>query len=290
MYAGWTKLYKVTFNTGSGSPTVVEVPEGEKCAAPADPTKAGNAFTGWATDTSKGYYYDFNSRVFQDITLTATWGSPGAPKINGYILEAEYCPSIERMQGATYSGGAYGTGLIHNDFKDDGYAEASNGFYVQFTYVTGNTLEFIVNSNKAVDDANLYVRLAGEYHIPGFSICADPTDPRCVTTATSQQNLEISKGALYTITINGERAMYDGDGFITFDVPSALANNKFQDYSLKLNCHLNEGENVIRMITDNSVYHYGTAEATSPMIDCIKIFTSAELTYANAKESLIDGR
>jgi len=293
-YAGWTKLYTITFNSNGGSAvSSVQVPEGSKCTAPADPTKSGSGFVGWLSDVTKEYYFDFNSKVYADATLTAKWGATSAKRMYGYIFEAEYCPDIETMQGATYSGGAFGTGFIHNDKKDNGEAQASNGFYVQFNYVTGNNIKFVIHSDTEVTDAKMYVRLAGQYHIPGYSICGNSADARCRTSSTSEENMPITQGAYYPIKLNGTPLTNYGpnqDGFITFEVPSALDNCVFQDYILELNAHLVAGDNTLELVTENSCYLYGTACATAPMIDCVKIFTTAQLTFANAKESLINDR
>jgi uncharacterized repeat protein (TIGR02543 family) len=72
IYAKWLATYTVTFNVDVGSAVPAQtVVQGGKVTKPADPTKPGNAFTGW-------YYgdtlWDFSQdTVTQAITLTARW-------------------------------------------------------------------------------------------------------------------------------------------------------------------------------------------------------------------------
>ena len=53
----------------------------------------------------------------------------------------------------------------------------------------------------------------------------------------------------------------------------------FEDYTIAVNLSLKEGENVVRMMTANSHGMGGTMAGTAPVIDCIKITTSANLSW-----------
>lgn len=64
--------FTVTFdpNDGTGEPETLYYLSGSKVAKPADPTRAGYAFTDWYNGDEK---YDFDQLVTTDLTLTAHW-------------------------------------------------------------------------------------------------------------------------------------------------------------------------------------------------------------------------
>ena len=63
--------YKVAFNTDGGNVIGTQtIPEGEKAARPADPTKNGYTFKEWQLN---GTAYNFNTPVTADITLVAVY-------------------------------------------------------------------------------------------------------------------------------------------------------------------------------------------------------------------------
>jgi len=54
----------------------------------------------------------------------------------------------------------------------------------------------------------------------------------------------------------------------------------FQNYVITTELHLKEGENVIRLVTNNKEDHGGTFNAETPLIDCLYIYSSAEASWA----------
>lgn len=66
------KTYKVNFNTADGTPVPAEqtINAGETVTKPADPTKEGYIFKGWAIGNTE---YDFSAPVNENITLVAVW-------------------------------------------------------------------------------------------------------------------------------------------------------------------------------------------------------------------------
>ena len=51
--------------------------------------------------------------------------------------------------------------------------------------------------------------------------------------------------------------------------------------------NLNEGENTIELVTNNSEHMSGaTMEATAPMVDCMMLYTSAELTWEPVESNI----
>ena len=64
-------VYTISFNTDGGSEVVSqEVEEGKKINKPADPSKEGYEFLGWYLN---GKYFDFESKVEENLTLEAKW-------------------------------------------------------------------------------------------------------------------------------------------------------------------------------------------------------------------------
>ena len=268
IYAHWLQRLKCRFDLNySGAPaaTEVEVIQKQAVARPADPTRDGYQFIGWVVDKdTQNEYYDFTRLFTANTTLYAKWGAAGSPK--AYRFEAEYCDVITKgmgMGGATYSGGQRGKGLIQ---EDDGTIKASNGYFVHFLYVTGNNLEFHINSDAA-GTAKIDMRLSAEYK-EAFSINSTGTNG----------------ASKYTIKVNGNAIDYNTISFT--NIPAQGQGYKaFEDYPLTASVPLVAGENVIEMITDNEDLLYGTAQATAPMIDCLTFETSQTLTWLNAKAS-----
>lgn len=175
-----------------------------------------------------------------------------------YVFEAEYvdCSNIGNVDG--WSGGGSGTDIIAPDM---GNHDTSNGFYVTYLYTNNVALEFKINSDKDVNDAKIVWRLSAEG--------AD------YTISTSN----------YKVTVNDKELQFAAVQFK--NVPGVGDMLKFKDYTLATNVSLKKGENVIKLITANTNSLGGTTTATAPIVDCIKITTSAVLSW-NPVESNLD--
>ena len=67
-------VHTVTFETNGGSAIAgVEVAQGQKLTAPADPTREGHKFLGWYMDAALTQVYDFEAPVTGDLILYAKW-------------------------------------------------------------------------------------------------------------------------------------------------------------------------------------------------------------------------
>ena len=161
------------------------------------------------------------------------------------------------MQGATYSGGSNGRNLIQKD--DTKEAKASNGYFVHHLYEKGNNLVFDLNVDVEDTKATIYMRLSAEYKTP-VEIDAD----------------------MYKVKVNGVAMNY---GSITFEnvPPQGDGWKPFSDYLLTAEVTLKAGTNKIEMITDNMEKMYGTALSTAPMVDCLKVYSTSEVTWPTAK-------
>lgn len=169
-----------------------------------------------------------------------------------YVFEAEWSEGIEDMTGYGYSGTTTGLNMIQPDSYSKG---ASNGYYVSYLYNYGMTLTWHITASTALEKVAFTARFAAEY--VNFSI-------------TSSE---------YMITVNGSPIGYQT---ITFDnVPTTerIKMVDFEDYLLNENVSLQEGENEIKFITNNSKAMTGTMYATAPVVDCFKLVTEGELTW-----------
>ena len=264
-----TRMRTVTFDynyTGAPEDTKVDVEVRKPVSKPeTDPTRAGYKFLGWTTDESGYSLYDFDTKVRDDITLYAAWEAEGETLTKRYVFEAEYAPSVMNLDGATYSGGANGKQCIGYDYNGDMFA--SNGYYVHFLYVRyeparnyGSKLDF--NFTAAANGTmSVLFRLSAEYGQEG-------------------EDITVTKD-MWKAKLNGTQLDYQT--IVFKDVPKQGAGNKaFEDYTLAVNVEVKAGENKFEFITDNDTILQGTAQATAPMIDCLKIKTDTDLTWAEA--------
>ena len=77
LYAKWIDngtckdTYRVKFDSNGGSAVATQmVEEGNYSKEPKDPTRNGYVFLGWYLN---GYKFNFNTRIYEDITLEARW-------------------------------------------------------------------------------------------------------------------------------------------------------------------------------------------------------------------------
>ena len=179
-----------------------------------------------------------------------------------YVFEAEYAklPTV----GAGWSGGMGG---VNPDL--DGEFNASNGYFVVGMYANTSTLTFEIVSDKAVDDAKIVARFSTED--PAGLLNGSESDPK---------SYSITKDT-FQVKVNGEALAYET---ITFN--AIKVTNKFRDYTIASNVSLKEGVNVIELVTNNEQSLGGTTLATAPLVDCIKITTSATLTWEPNEDNL----
>lgn len=258
LYAKWieagTNYLTVTFDLGyTGAPEaqVVNVEENATVSQPSDPTRVGYSFNGWFADPEGTTAYDFSAPVTAPQTAYATW-TRTASGSNEYIFEAEDV-DLTGKRGNGYSGEAEGKGLIQRE-AEGGPTQASNNRFVGYTYTPQLCLDFYFVSDQAVSDATIVARLSGEF--------AD-------LTLTPD---------MFTISLNGESIDY-GKIEIT-DVPAGNI-KVFEDFVLVEGASLLEGENHLSFLVNNDVNWIGggTVAATAPVIDNVKITTSAVLWW-----------
>lgn len=275
--------YTVTFDyQGNGTNATQSVKYKGKLTKPADPTApAGKKFYGWMNANDGGRIWNFNRRllnaVMGDMTLVPCFIDASK---DVQTFEAEYVPDImgedgTGMSGATYSGGNKGKGLIAKDWDYELSAshkvgtlnadgdEYLPGAFVHFLYVQGDTLTWKLTASAADTNVVLFARFGAEY-------------------ATYAE--DFGKGRKYsfndemfTIKVNDEAIKY---GSIELrNVPEVGNFLPFSDYMVSAAVTLKEGENIIQMKVDNDITIYSTAKGVAPTVDCIRLVSSANLTW-----------
>ena len=265
LYALWTQdgatYHDVTFDYDFYGARITEysypVIEGGKVAKPsADPERYGYVFAGWY-DTS-GAEFDFDGAITADITVVAHWTKDAAFEgKREYVFEAEDV-DLTGKSGPALSGQAVETGMIVTIANRN----ASGDRCVSYLYRNGLYLDFAFASDIAVSDATISVSLSAEYR--DFTYNPDN----------------------YGIYLNGEKVDYDDIVFTGVPAPddNYVDCLNFKYYTIGINMPIKEGENVLRLMTENSVTMDGTTlEAAAPMVDAVRINTSAVLTWDGSK-------
>ena len=261
IYAGWLDssktYYTVTFDLnyeGAPAASTLKVEANKYVTLPDNPTRDGYEFVNWYTEKACENKFKIVTPVTGDMTLYADW-------VSQYVFEAEYVDDIVNMSGAGYSGTATGYELIKKD--KNGEAKASNGYYVTYLYYKDATLTFKINSDAAVDDAKLILRLSAEV----MDISLTTTD--------------------YNVVVNDSMIGYSQIDIKDVPAQGSGKTKEFADFTITKKMSLKSGENTIKLVTNNSKAMFGTMASTAPMIDCIKISTNAKLTFANKEEENI---
>ena len=189
-------------------------------------------------------------------------GGSNPPGSETYTFEAEYATLPSK--GAGWSGGMGG---VSPDL--DGDFNASNDYFVVGMYAKDSTLTFEITADKAVTDAKIVARFSTE-------------DPASLLNGGGEnpKSFSITKDS-FQIKVNGTALAYNT---ITFN--NIKPTNKFQDYTIATGVSLKEGTNIIELVTNNEVSLGGTTEATAPIVDCIKVTTSAQLTWQPNESNL----
>lgn len=226
------------------------------------PEREGYLAVGWYTDEACTEEFDFNTRIRKNYSLYAKW-------LKENVFEAEYTqftnigPDGEDKPGQGESNNPKGTNLIEWDQYNAG---ASGDYYVSYLFYEGAYLEFHINAEEAVTDAVLVLRATVDLYDMFF--------------ATGDSTGEKDGFGIY---VNGTRYSFN------YDLTGAIApppdgdgyNQKrpFEDYTISMTVSLQKGENVIRLVTENDRFFYGTMAAAAPMIDCIKIYTDVSIDW-----------
>lgn len=180
-------------------------------------------------------------------------GSDGTEK--SYVMEAEYI-NLDGVSGAGISSDQSGVDMICGDGtreqKDLGW---SNGYFVGYTYATGLELDFVFKSD-AETTATIILRLGSELG----DLSLDPTT--------------------FSVIINGAEITYSN----MYVEGSSMESMKFSDKTVATNAKLKEGENTLTLKVLSNTFMNGT-KTGGPCVDCVKIETSAKLTWTDKTDN-----
>ena len=254
LYAGWLEsgvvYHTVTYDANyEGAVTYTQkVKDDSRAVRPEGIVREGYELFSWYTDAACTEEFSFaRDKITADVTLYALWGKV-------YLFEAENV-NFDELEGPGFSNTASGPNMILSD--SDGAAQASGGFYVSYLYKNGLALEFHIVSDKAVDNARLTLRLSAE--VKDFVI----------------------NGDTYVVEVNGTSVGYPDIAFtgITSSGTGSGKVRPFTDHLITASLNLKEGDNVIRLVTNNNEPMGGIMYATAPMVDCIKISSVSQLSW-----------
>ena len=193
--------------------------------------------------------------AFSMIGLTACGGEQteggGDSQSEGYVLEAEYV-SLEGLISDTYSGSIGDVNLVYGEGTDAEKALGwSNGYYVGPTYDAGFTLNFVFTSDQ---DASAAITLRLGSDLGAIALNA----------------------ANFSVKLNGTAI-----NFGTLSVPKSdggMAAIAFKDFQIVSNAQLKSGENTLSLTVLENLLWGGNKQG-GPMVDCVKIKTTANIEY-----------
>lgn len=254
LYAGWLERkegYSIaTFYLNDGTEDVylrVEFEDDSRISEPETaPARSGYIFGDWYSDAACTEEFNFSMRRTGDVDIYASWRTI-------YTFEAEYT-NLTGKYGSGYSGANSDLGLITADNTEHG--TASNGYFVGWLYYTDASIDFTFTSDVAIDDVTLVFRLSAEYDD---------------LNATGDELVVDVNGTDYNFPVSIE--CYDIMEMNTYGTKD------FANYTLSGRVSIKEGENTIRFVINNSYQGSGaTMNAKAPLIDCMYIYTTANLT------------
>lgn len=236
-----------------------KIKDGDKASKPAtDPVRSGFEFKGWFTTAECTTEFDFENTVISaNTTVYAKWNRTLKEGLNEFVFEAEDT-DLRGKTGPGLSGTSSSTALIQSALN----LGASNDRFIGYQYEEGCSIEFRFLSDVEVNDAKIVVRLSAE--IRDYDMNPDN----------------------YKIMLNGTSINYNEIKFT--DVPVSGSEDvgevralPFNDYVVIEGAKLNKGFNAITLQTANEHPLSGTTIlADAPLIDCIKITTSAVLSWS----------
>jgi hypothetical protein len=238
---------------------------------PQDPEIEDYIFVGWFRDNAYTTRFSTSMNLVQDMTVYAKL-------LKKYTFEAEAVDLTDKYGQGT-STNSYEEGLIMDHTFVSG-GDVSNGYFVRELYYYGAYIDFIIESEADVTDAVLFIRASSEsYEFFGARPKVEGGDMYNYLSDTD-----------FKIIVNG--VWQDGEPLTWLEyggmyLPMAnieeredLAQNKtpFENIFIIDGLTLHEGTNIITLFVSNNNNHGGTFHAEAPIIDCIYIYASCNLT------------
>ena len=226
--------------------TTIHFENESRLSKPADPAQDGKYFSGWFTKDGEAFSdmkkYSGNQEFYAQWKTVYVFEAEKT-QLTGLDLDRDDANTDGNKIGYGRSGEAPGKGMIADR------SDASGGKYVRGIYYEEANLEFIIKSSADVDGVVLVARLAGEF-----------------------KDYALTKNDL-AFEVNGEEVAYSTTINLTQDGP-------FADFTISTEVHLNAGENLIRIVVLNGEKQFpdGTVYAAAPIVDCIKLYSTSELS------------
>lgn len=237
--------------------------------APDDPVVTDYFFNGWYEDAALTKAFNMKKNLTES---TSVYGK----LLKKHTFEAEAIDFAgKRGQGTSTNSVEEGM-IMDGSFVEGG--DVSNGYFVRELYYSGASLEFYIHSDREVTDAVLSLRVSSESY-EFFTIkekngvkynYLSDTEFKIVVNGDWDANDEplswLKYGGLYMPMAN----LIDREDLAQHKTP-------FEDCLIVRDLHLIEGDNIISLYVDNNNNHGGTFHAEAPIIDCMYIYSSAEL-------------
>ncbi|HIW03834.1 MAG TPA: hypothetical protein H9692_03835 [Firmicutes bacterium] len=187
--------------------------------------------------------------------FTACGDSTGTSGSDTYVMEAEYI-DLDDVSGAGISSDQSGVDMIYGDGteaqKELGW---SNGYFVGYTYSSGLELNFVFDSDKDAT-ATVILRLGSELG----DINLDPTN--------------------FSVILNGTEITYSS----MYVENSSIDSMKFTDKTVTSSASVKKGENTLTLKVLSNTLMNGT-KTGGPCVDCVKLQTSAKLTWTDKTDN-----
>lgn len=222
-----------------------------------------------------------------------------------YVFEAE-CTNLENKSGSYYSGNAAGSNMAISA------TGASNGGVVSYLYDYGDSVNFIIVSDREVTDATLILRCGAEFNdvmVDGNSITVrvDPVPAEYAEaylkpyreggawgmwdkSFLDYYSMDLTtdeNGDLVNWNFQGQWLSTFACGSIHINALNVMSPTGIDDFLIATNLHIYEGVTSISFVTNNRDIpaHTETQKATAVAIDCIKIITTAQLGLYNPQDN-----
>lgn len=294
LYAKWiennTQLEDITiryvYNLGAGEVlhATIDIAYNSTVGnkAPQIPVIEDYIFGGWYRDNTYTTKFSNSMNLTQDITVYAKM-------LKKYTFEAEAVDLTDKY-GQGSSTNSYEAALIMDSTFVSG-GDVSNGYFLRELYYYGAYIDFVIEAEADVTDAVLYIRASSESYV--FFGAKPKEEGGVMYNYLSDTD--------FKIIVNGE---WDGEEPLTWleyggiylpmaniNEPEDLAQNKtpFENIFIIDGLTLHEGTNIITLLVSNNNNHGGTFHAEAPIIDCIYIYSSVELTMQDYEFYLLDG-
>ena len=214
-------------------------------------------FASWYTEPACENEFDFSTPITADLTLYAGYGP------STYAFEAE----LTDLTGKT----GFGYSISYNDEQMIRYDSpernqgARMGFSVGYLYAEDLSLEFLIYSDRAVDNVTLKARLSAEF--------------RDIYIAPEQVTLGADTYYSFQFLVNEESAEYEPIALTGAKAQMTPDQRPYDEWTISKTVSLQEGWNEIVLWVANSHEFESTVNAVAPMVDTLFLTTDAVLTW-----------